>query len=163
MKNCKYCGAVIENENDTTCQYCGNPIENEIPPQPQTNFGNMQYGQNQYGNNQYGQNPYGAPRYGQPNPYGTGGYMGYNGDSVAVTKANNARILGIVSIFINPFLILSIMAIVFANSATTLSPNNPEVTSAAKTARICAIVSIVLGILGVAGSIAFSIFAMSMM
>ena len=65
MKNCKYCGAVIENENDTTCQYCGNPIENEIPPQPQTGFGNMQYGQNQYGNNQYGQNPYN-----QPNQYG---------------------------------------------------------------------------------------------
>lgn len=147
---CKCCGALIENDADVICRYCGNRIERDTPPQQynQNPYGNQQYGQNPYGN-QYG-NPYGNQQYNQynQNPYG-GNFYSYNGDSVALNKANNSRILGIVSIFVNPFLILSIIAIVMANSATTLAPNNPEVAAAAKTGKICAIVSIALGILSV--------------
>lgn len=149
MRKCNCCGAEIENDNDIVCQYCGNLLEKAAPPQPQTI----------YTNSAYGQNPYGS-QYHQFNPYATNNYQGYNNDYTAVTKANNARILGILSIFINPLFIFSIIAIVFANGAITLSPNNPEVIAAAKIGRVCGIVSIVLGIIGSVLSVAFMAMAM---
>ncbi len=152
MAYCKQCGASVDEVRDTACPYCGNVIEKA--PQPAPQYQNNQYG-NPYQNNQYG-NPYQNNQFGgnpyQNNPYGNqfsnmpfANQYQYNGDSIAIQKANSAKVLGILAIFINPMFIMSIIAIVMSNQALTLAPNNPEVQTSAKTAKSCAIIAIVVG------------------
>lgn len=149
MKTCSVCGTECQ-DGERFCQNCGAEFYSE----PTTSNTTQQtYQQNSY--NQ--QNPYNQQQSYQQNPYAQYNNMNQNtyqnqqfdvnwtNEQAIITKANTSKVLGIISFFINPLLILSILAIVMGNNAMKMaSPQNIVAQSSAKVGKTCGIVSLIL-------------------
>lgn len=98
MKYCKYCGAEIP-DYAGFCMKCGKQCEPDTAPGVGQNAGNGSTYQNQQGG--YG----GSPYQGYGSPYQSQG--SYSGMAIA------SLVLGIISMFINPWTILGILSVIF--------------------------------------------------
>lgn len=149
MKKCPYCGAPVENKNDTMCAYCGSP------------FSGAQDASSQYSTEEHydprlpiDQQPAAHQDYSERlrQAIQRQAHQPTQQEEIAY-KAKIAKYIGIFSIVFSTMIIPAIIALVLAGSVLNDSRADETAKATARTARTLGIISIILGIIFFLGQI----------